>query len=119
MYKARADALKEAHKKAYPTYKYAPRKPSEKKRRVSKKNLTKPTKTISSINFPAAPAELNIGTFGLNAQLHHTNMVEQQLQPEHTRLGYGDETTGMNFAPADSWHMAQEQDLYTFFAPRQ
>ncbi|KAF7905923.1 hypothetical protein EAF00_000202 [Botryotinia globosa] len=139
-YKIRADLLKEAHKKAYPTYKYAPRKPSEKKRRVSKKTLNKSTAnqlshninsnttitTASSINYPLLnhdSADDNsmgtMGTFGLNIHMDHSNVLEQQLQPEHCRLSYGDEPMGMNFAPTEAWQAIQQQDLFTFFSPQQ
>ncbi|ESZ90540.1 mating type protein MAT2 [Sclerotinia borealis F-4128] len=128
-YKIRADMLKEAHKKAYPTYKYAPRKPGEKKRRASKKTLTKPitnqlshnfNTTTSSITYPTPTHnsiyDTGLDAFGLNVHMEHTNTVEQQLQPEHSRLTYADEATGMNFTPTDSWQMVQQQDLFTFFA---
>ncbi|APA07257.1 hypothetical protein SS1G_04006 [Sclerotinia sclerotiorum 1980 UF-70] len=131
-YKIRADLLKEAHKKAYPTYKYAPRKPSEKKRRASKKTLTKPTTnqlshnintTTSSISFPIANNNSidnsDLNTFGLNIHINHSNITEQQLQSENSRLTYNDQSIGMNFTSTESWQMVQQQDLYDFFSPRQ
>ncbi|QSZ31075.1 hypothetical protein DSL72_000636 [Monilinia vaccinii-corymbosi] len=117
-YKIRADMLKEAHKKAYPAYKYTPRKPNEKKRRASKKKLTKPT-TISSNNptsFYNSTKDLNLDIFELNTQINHTNTTEQNLQSEISRLFYIDETTGMNFIQSKIWQIIQQQDLYTLFA---
>ncbi|KAF7916035.1 uncharacterized protein EAE98_010890 [Botrytis deweyae] len=44
-----------------------------------------------------------MSTFGLNIHMDHSNLLEQQLQPEHCRLSYGDEPMGMNFAPTEAW----------------
>nr|AWM30790.1 MAT1-2-1 [Monilinia fructicola] len=118
-YKIRADVLKEAHKKAYPSYKYTPRKPSEKKRRASKKTLNKPTTTFCNPRTNNTSGNLGLETFGLNATINHTNMSEQSVEPEESRLSYADETTGMNFTQTESWQMVQQQDLFTFFAARQ
>lgn len=118
-YKIRADVLKEAHKKAYPSYKYTPRKPSEKKRRASKKTLNKPTTTFCNPQTNNTSGNLGLETFGLNATINHTNMSEQSVEPEESRLSYADETTGMNFTQTESWQMVQQQDLFTFFAARQ
>lgn len=60
-----------------------------------------------------------MGTFGLNIHMDHSNVLEQQLQPEHYRLSYSDEAMGMNFAPTEAWQTVQQQDLYTFFSPQQ
>lgn len=57
-WKAEADAIKEQHAKDNPDYQYAPRKPSEKKRRMTSRKLAKLTAVASEDASPVNSPEM-------------------------------------------------------------
>jgi hypothetical protein len=121
-YKAKAEKLKQEHLRKYPGYQYQPRKPSEKKRRVSKKKVT-----ALSVNFPLEP----VASFKLashypqmagadNAQNGAaTRTVTFPLSPAAQLAVQAGIQNGQylstvalpdNFAPADTYSAVQQSD---------
>nr|AJW31378.1 mating-type protein MAT1-2-1 [Clarireedia henningsiana] len=126
-YKKRALVLKENHAKAHPNYKYSPRKPSEKKRRVSKKRLAKNPNiqqaaesyhnAATYAGYPAAShsftSNVSMEHYGVNGLVNHTTINNMDQQGRNATSS--DQGRGYHFNPALSFDAAQQQDLSTFF----
>nr|ADQ57869.1 mating type protein MAT1-2-1 [Clarireedia homoeocarpa] len=126
-YKKRALVLKENHAKAYPNYKYSPRKPSEKKRRVSKKSLAKNLdlqqaaesyhNAATYVGYPAAShsftSNVSMEHYGVNGLANHTSVNNMEQQGRIATSS--EQERGYHFNPALSFDAAQQQDHSTFF----
>ncbi|CAG8454357.1 12503_t:CDS:1 [Acaulospora colombiana] len=118
-----ADAAKQEHMKKYPEYRYRPRRPQERKRRIQPREDSPPTQgstpTLSSQNLSMIdsaaffPRRISISTDGENSEIytpttmvtsHNTNIIQNShqhllyangsLTSSPQQLGYLDPTMG-------------------------
>ena len=143
-YKAQAERMKKEHLRKYPGYQYQPRKPSEKKRRMTKKKAAAlaanaPYELTASAQLasrypenaeadgeivqnrksgPGFNRRAQTATFPLSAdallQVERTNFAARQEYPD----SYLPTADVADFGPADTYMAAQRSDEFHFEHPQ-
>lgn len=127
-FKAQAERLKQQHLQLHPDYQYRPRKPSEKKKRMSKKKAaalaekaaetrTKSLTIASEYSSIPQQSEQFVSTTGEIQNLtlpvpaaSLTNSLDQNIPARETHLLH----TGSDFAPSSEYDAAQAADMAFF-----
>ncbi|KAE8321092.1 hypothetical protein BDV39DRAFT_197896 [Aspergillus sergii] len=93
-----AEELKKKHAEDHPDYHYTPRKPSEKKRRVSSRQYSKPTKRqkspaltndTSDSSTPSMYSGMQLDNIPIDASLDNLADIDIVLSPDELRGDYG------------------------------
>jgi hypothetical protein len=114
-FKKLAEDEKKLHFQLHPNYRYQPRKPSEKKRRMTKKKadaIVSQQGTTATLNGDEASGNF----YGNFSEIRNTTLplsAQAQMciaEDNHSMLSYGP-TIGFDFAPSQEYADAQEADM--------